>query len=69
MSSLWLETLKEIGMSSPQFKSHILELKATNPFAASITENKILLDMSHITMRFHKGHLSRGKNINSAVLT
>ena len=56
-------------MSSPQFKSHILELKATNPFAASLTENKILLDLSHITMGFHKGPLSRGKNINSAVLT
>lgn len=63
MNSLRLETLKEMGVPSLQIKSRILELKVTNPFAASLTENKILLDLSHITMRFHKGSLAGEERI------
>ena len=63
MNSLWLETLKEMRVPSLQIKSHVVELKVTNPFAASLTENKILLDLSHITMRFHKGSLAGEERI------
>lgn len=63
MNSLRLETLKEMGVPSLQIKSRILELKVTNLFAASLTENKILLDLSHITMRFHKGSLAGEERI------
>ena len=59
MSSLWLGALKKMG--SLVFKTKQVSYFGTrcrSPFAASGTENRILLDLSHIIMRFHKGSLS-----------